>query len=72
MLSHNHHNAIEEEIVQADKVREHIYTALSRLELALRPIPFPAVCTENPLDSPVAKPLVKTIDTTATNETASM
>ena len=33
--------AIEEEIVQADEIRELIYTALSRLELALKPAPAP-------------------------------
>ena len=49
--------AIEEEIVQADEVRELIYTALSRLELALKPAPVAAAHTKEHSDSSVtAKP----------------
>ena len=53
ILTLNPEDAIEGEIVQADEVRELIYTALSRLELAQKPLLFPAVRTERPLDPPV-------------------
>ena len=63
--------AIEDEIVQADKVREEIYTALSRLELALKPVRVHTVRTENPLKVPVAKPPDKLTHTAATEGTSS-
>ena len=50
------------EIFQADEVRELTYTALSRLELALKPVPVPAVRTERPLDPPVTEPPVGPAD----------
>ena len=55
--------AIEEEIVQDDEVREQIYTALSRLELALKAVPVPTVHTESPLEAPVARTPAKLTDT---------
>ena len=63
--------AIEDEIVQADKVREQIYTALSRLELSLKTVPVPAVCTECPLEVPVAESSAKLTDTATTDGTSS-
>ena len=48
---------IEDEIVQADEVREQIlYTALSRLELAPKTVPATGASTEKPSDSRVTLP----------------
>ena len=58
-------DAIEGEIVQADEVRELIYTALSRLELAQQPLPVPTVRTERPSDPLVTEPPVGPTDPAA-------
>ena len=58
-------DAIEGEIVQAYEVRELIYTALSRLELAQQPLPVSAVRTERPSDPLVTEPPVGPTDPAA-------
>ena len=62
ILSLTPEDAIEGEIFQADEVRELIYTALSRLELAQKPLPVPAVRTERLSDPPVTEPPVGPTD----------
>ena len=49
---------IEDKIVQADEVRERIYTALSRLELAPKTVSATGASTEKPSDSRVTPPPV--------------
>ena len=44
--------AIEDEIVQADEMKEHIYTALAKLELALKPFTAAAVHADLPAVDP--------------------
>ena len=47
---------IEGEIVQADEIKEHIYTALSRLESALKPFSIATVHTGPPaVDPPITE-----------------
>ena len=58
-------DAIEGEIVQADEVRELIYIALSRLELAHKPLPVPTVRTKRPSDPLVTEPPVGPTDPAA-------
>ena len=59
--------AIEDKIIQADEVREQIYTALSRLDIALKTVPVPAVSTKSPLEGPVAQSPAKRTDTATTD-----
>ena len=54
---------IEDEIIQADEIKERVYTALSMLELALKPVSAAIICTDPlPVDPPATVPPTITSD----------